>query len=260
MEASKPLVDIIANRRWERRVRPFPHVVATDVFVPSVAEEIDAAVRRVLAEQRLDQMANYDAAGWAFPPDMDWPLRIFVSQAWRNLMATAVGVETTSYVSGAVHHHEVGGADGSPHSDLAPVYFAEVEPRDGIIGLRHDLVNHKSGEVLEPSTAVRRTVRAVSILYYTANPPWRRGDGGETGLYRRRSDPVRQPAVAVPPLNNSLVAFECTPNSFHSFISNRVSERNSITMWLHRDDEIVVSRWGEKAMDRWRESPPPPDD
>jgi hypothetical protein len=260
VEASRPLIEIIANRRWKRRLEPFPHVIATDLFVPAVAEEIDTAVRKVLEEQPLDSMVNYDAAGWGFGPDLDWPLRLFVSDEWRRFIARVVGTETSAYVSGAVHHHEISGADGRPHTDLTPVYFADVEPTGGVVQPRSDLVNFKSGRALVDGVRVIRTVRAVSILYYTANPPWRPGDGGETGLYRRRSDPVDRPAASFPPINNSMLAFECTPNSFHSFMSNRVSERNSITMWLHHSDTEAVDRWGERAMDRWRESPPPPED
>lgn len=260
MQARRPLDEIIANRRWLKRLEPFPHVVATDVFIPAVAEEIDTAVRKVLEAERLDVMANYDAAGWAFQPDIDWPLRLFVTQEWRQLIARAVGAETTPFVSGAVHHHEIGGADGRPHTDLTPVYFPDSEPRDAMIQMPSDLVDFKSGRALKEGVKVLRTVRAVSILYYVANPPWRPGDGGGTGLYKRRSDPLNRPAAVIPPVNNSMVVFECTPNSFHSFISNRVSERNSITMWLHRNDIDVVARWGERSMDRWRESPPAPED
>jgi hypothetical protein len=255
VDASKPLDEILANRRWRRRSRPFPHVVVPNVFVPSVAKEIDEAVRAILAEQ-LTRITRYDASGWGFTPDVEWPLRLFATAAWRDLVAGALGVETIPYVSGGIHHHEVGGKSGRPHNDLNPVYFADAEPRDGMVMLRPDLVDLKSGQVLQEAPTVIRTVRAVSILYYTANPPWHPGDGGETGLYQRRSDPTDDPAIAVPPVNNSLVAFACTPSSYHSFISNRVSKRNSITMWLHQSDEAAVGRWGEDTLERWAESPP----
>jgi hypothetical protein len=260
MEAARPLAEIVANRRWQRRLKPFPYVVVPDLFIPSVAEEISAAVRKVLDGERLGNIARYDASGWGFPADLDWPLRVFVTKEWRDLIARALGVETIPFVSGSIHHHDPGGESGRPHNDLNPVYFADSEPRDGMVVLRGDLVDLKSGQALQEGTRVIRTIRAVSILYYTANPPWSRGDGGETGLYERRSDRVNRPAVAVAPANNTLLAFECTPNSFHSFISNRVTERNSITMWLHQSDKVAVRRWGEQALERWKESPPPPGD
>ncbi len=256
-EASRPLTEIVANRRWQRRLQPFPHLVVQDLFVPSVADQIDAAVRKILENEGLPRIARYDATGWGFPADIDWPLRLFSTREWRDLLSHALGVETSPFVNAGIHHHDAGGESGRPHNDLNPVYFAEVEPRDGTVMMRNDLVDLKSGQPSKEGISVTRQVRAVSILYYTANPEWHEGDGGETGLFERPSDPPDRPAWAIPPVNNSLLAFECTPNSFHSFVSNRVSERNSVTMWLHRSDADAVARWGELTLERWHESPPP---
>ena len=260
MGVSKPLVEIVSNRRWQRRLKPFPHLVVPNLFVEDFADEIDSAVRKILEVERMGTIADYDASGWTFPSDIDWPLRVFVTDEWRKLISRAVGAETIPYISASIHHHDVAGPDGRPHSDLAPVYFADCVPTDGVMIQRADLVNSKSGEPRCEGTPIIRTVRAVSILYYSANPAWHPGDGGETGLYERRSDSPKQPECSVAPLNNTLVAFECTPNSFHCFRSNRVSERNSITMWLHQSDRAAVERWGEQALERWPESPPPPGD
>ncbi|HXN60447.1 MAG TPA: 2OG-Fe(II) oxygenase family protein [Acidimicrobiales bacterium] len=257
MDATRPLSEIVDNRRWRRRLKPFPHFVVPNLFVPSVAEEIEKAARKIIDGEGMDVIARYDASGWGFPSDIDWPLRLFVTEEWCDLVSRAVGVDTVPYVSAGLHHHDVGGENGRPHNDLNPVYFADVDPRDGMVSLRGDLVDLKSGRRLQENMPVIRHVRAVSILYYTANPPWHRGDGGQTGLYERRSDRTDQPAATVAPVNNTLLAFECTPNSFHSFISNRVSERNSVTMWLYRSDRAAVTRWGEGTLERWQESPPP---
>jgi Rps23 Pro-64 3,4-dihydroxylase Tpa1-like proline 4-hydroxylase len=94
-------------------------------------------------------------------------------------------------------------------------------------------------------------VRAVAVLFYVGNEPWRPGDGGETGLYETADLPVDRPSVAVPPVNNRLLAFECTPTSFHSFISNRRSGRTSMIQWLHRSREEAVGRWGENSLVLW---------
>ena len=32
--------------------------------------------------------------------------------------------------------------------------------------------------------SARETIRAVSVLFYLANPEWEPGDGGETALFR----------------------------------------------------------------------------
>ena len=98
--------------------------------------------------------------------------------------------------------------------------------------------------------AVRETMRAIAILYYLNNPEWSPGDGGQTGLYRAMSDQVDQAVVSVPPINNSLVAFECSPRSFHTFRTNR-QPRNSVVMWLHREKDEALAQWGEDSIVPW---------
>ena len=98
--------------------------------------------------------------------------------------------------------------------------------------------------------AVRETMRAIAILYYLNNPEWLPGDGGETGLYRAITDQVDQAVVSVPPINNTLVAFECSPYSFHAFRTNR-QPRNSLVMWLHREKAEALAQWGEGSIVPW---------
>jgi Rps23 Pro-64 3,4-dihydroxylase Tpa1-like proline 4-hydroxylase len=93
------------------------------------------------------------------------------------------------------------------------------------------------------------------MLFYLSNPPWRRGGGGSTGLYRSGDDDIRRPVASVPPLNNSMLLFECTPQSFHGFISNVRTPRNSIVMWLHQTKAQVGQLWGEGAIVPYGHSP-----
>ena len=202
-------------------------------------------------------MARYDASGWGFPADIDWPLRLFVTKEWHDLVSRAVGVDTVPYVSAGIHHHDVGGENGRPHSDLNPVYFAEVEPHDGMVSLRGDLVDLKSGRRLQENTPVTRQRPGSLDPVLHGQPPVAPRRRWPDGTLRAPVRPHRTARGGVAPVNNTLLAFECTPNSFHSFISNRVSERNSITMWLYRSDSAAATRWGERNLERWQESPPP---
>ncbi len=253
MEASRPLDEILANRRWVRHLDPFPYIVATDVFVPEVAEEVADAVRKTVEEGRgMSHFGWYDAFGWTFPTDLEGPLTLFTSRGWHDLVAAAAGVEVTAHVSGGIHNHAVGSKSGFVHHDLNPVYFPVTGKDKGDVQVTNPkLVDYMSGEVHRSGVQARKVVRAISLLYYTANEPWHPGDGGETGLYRSSADPVEEAAVRVPPINNSLVMFECTPNSFHTFLSNTRTVRNSVIMWLHRDYEEAAGRWGEGTLGLW---------
>jgi 2-oxoglutarate-Fe(II)-dependent oxygenase superfamily protein len=250
--APAQLETVLANRRWVRRSRPFPHVVAGNVFVDAFYAELDAEFRRVRndhPEAFARNMAGYDASGSELRHHADGPLGIFASRPWHDLLARLMGVSATGDVSGSLHHHEPGGAGGWPHNDLNPGWFADPAPGPDAVRLAATSgVNYHTG-ARPDGVAAHETIRAVSVLFYLANPEWQPGDGGETGLYATQG--AAGPAAAVPPVNNSLVLFECTPYSWHGFISNRRTERNCVVMWLHRERDEVVDRWGAPSIVGW---------
>jgi hypothetical protein len=96
-------------------------------------------------------------------------------------------------------------------------------------------------------------VRGAVVIFFLANDTqWLPGDGGETGLYTRPDRPVGVPDTSWPPENNSLISFECTPRSFHGFISNTRSPRTSIIMWVHRTCEEAVGLFGADQLEQWK--------
>jgi hypothetical protein len=255
------LARMLAHRRWWRRAEPFPHVVARDVFTDAayrrLAEEFEAMLARGMASAPAPgrfarSIAGYDALALHFGVDHRGPLSLFFSRPWCELLARVAGVEVTDDVNAGLHHHDPGSQSGTPHNDLNPGWFIERRRPDGINMMDHAACNYYHGATREPGARPRERVRAVAMIYYLANPPWRDGDGGETGLYRTGRDPVDRPTVAVPPINNSLVLFECTPWSFHAFLSNRRHPRNSVIQWLHRPREAAVARWGEERIVHWK--------
>ncbi len=248
----RPLEELLANRRWVRRARPFPHVVASNVFVADFATELDAEFARIEREHPeafRRNMTGYDASGADLGHYRDGPLAVFLSREWHDLIAGVTGVTATGDVSASVHHHDPHSAGGWPHNDLNPGWYAEPAPAAGQIRLAGtDGVDYHHG-TRAPGVSARETIRAVSVLFYLGNPAWAPGDGGETGLYD--SPHSTGPSAAVPPVNNSLVLFECTPFSWHGYLGNRAKPRNSVVMWLHRPKADVVARWGEPSIVRW---------
>jgi hypothetical protein len=241
----------LAHRRWVRRARPFPHVVARDVFTPeyfTTLEEHFAVLQREHRELFQRNMPGYDAASADLSRHADGPLGVFLSRAWHDLVAGVSGVEATGDVLASLHHHEPGGKSGWPHNDLNPGWFAGAAPaHDEVRFAFADGVGYHHG-TRPPGVEARETVRAVSLLFYLGNPPWQPGNGGETGLFADVDG--RGARAAVAPLNNSLVLFECTPFSWHAFLSN-AQPRNSLVMWLHRPKEEAVARWGEQSIVYW---------
>jgi hypothetical protein len=235
---------VLQNEYWPVYHTPFPHILKLRVFTESFYNCLDNAVRelvsRCLSERpdrnRLSRsIPGYDAYCAAVPPRSCF--QIFFSNLWRELLSRPFGAPVTQQVSCYIHHHPAGSANGSVHNDLNPGPEAPNSGRGESQLLRAPLES--------------QTVRTIAMIYYVGNEPWAPGYGGATGLYFGQNDAVDDPAKVVPPINNCLLVFECTPKSFHSFISNKVQPRNCIVLWLHRPRADAVLRWGEKAIVKW---------
>jgi hypothetical protein len=239
---------------------PFAHVRAEGVFNAAVYRELESAFETVLSGGRLASwpearfvrnMPGYDASAVDFDIRVGWPFSLFVSRAWHDLFAQLFSVNAVRCVSGALHHHAVGSGGGFVHNDLNPGWFVDAGAGEEVVIPRGDLCDYRSGDAAANCNLRRReTMRAIAVIYYLNNHEWRSGDGGDTGLYRTARD--AHPVVAIPPMNNSLVAFECTPQSFHAFQRNVRQPRNSVIVWLHREKAEVLDRWGASAIVPWK--------
>jgi hypothetical protein len=266
-ESRVQIAQLLERHSWMFCNDPFPHVRAQAVFTPTIYRELEGAFETILSGRPLASwpavgfsrnMPGYDACAIDFDVQVGWPFSVFVSRSWHDLFTRLFGVDGNLHVSGALHHHAAGSRAGFVHNDLNPGWFVDADgadvatPVDVAIPQGH-LCNYRNGVTLAGAAVnAIETIRGVAIIYYLNNSDWSAGDGGETGLYRAGRDPVGQYVVAVPPVNNSLVAFECTPSSFHSFLANPRRPRNSVCVWLHRPKETVVAKWGNSAIVPWQ--------
>ncbi len=245
------LAEVLANRRWMRCTTPFPHIRASNVFTPAIYEALVDRYQSLWTGDRFARdIPGYDVDATGITSENPGIFSIFTSRSWHDLWAQLFGVEATGDVNVTLHHHRVGSASGSPHNDLNPGWFVDEGGSDGINVHDPAVSDYRRGTAMGDRQPIQR-IRAVVILYYLANETYQPWHGGVTGLYRSHADPVERPAVAVPPANNSLVAFECTPYSFHSFVTNSYVERNSLVMWLHQTEERAASRWGRSNIVQW---------
>lgn len=244
---------VLAATAWLRNSHPFPHVRAVPVFTDSFYSELARAFH-----ERLDaglfkrDIPGYDITNLSLTSTTAGPFSIFFSRAWHDVLAALFDVDATGEVNVSLHHHAIGSLDGKVHNDLNPGWFPVVpsEPNGGSMPCadRADC-NYQTGRTPDGSPVVERT-RAVAAIFHLANSA---GPllGGDTGLYTSRTQPVNQPTVRILPINNAMVAFECTPFSLHSFLSNRRSERNSLVMWLHRSKKDAVAQFGKGQIVDW---------
>jgi hypothetical protein len=235
--------------------------VAHDVFTPEFYAELERSFGALLARGLAEghdpyrfsrSIRNYDAYSVNFGPYIPAPLDIFMSDEWHDMLAGVTGIRVTRDLNGGFHHHLRGSRSGSVHNDLNPGWFLNVAGESRVNISRDDLCSYSTGSVHQQNLRTHETVRALAVLFFLHNPQWHPGDGGETGLYSTREQEVAQPTKAIAPINNSLMMFECRPNSYHGFISNKRGARNSMIMWLHRPKQDVIDRWGEDAIVYWK--------
>lgn len=242
---------LIANRSWVRSNHPFPYVVAQDVFVDDIRDQLADEFNEMLAQGAFRQKdRNYGALMHEMSADQAGTLGIFTSHAWRDLLSHLFGRETISGVTVALHHHERDSGDGWIHSDLTPAWFLRPEDPELTVTSGQGGVLYRTGEA-PAGVPVVSAARCISIMYYVANDRWRPGDGGETGLFAGKMG-VSAPAARMPPINNSLLAFECSPYSFHAYRNNHRSRRNAVVMWLHQSRESAEIQWGAGSLVEWR--------
>jgi hypothetical protein len=239
---------LLGHRRWWRHRTPFPHVRAVNVFSPEVYLALEQAFGAWLADTGGGAaLAHHDLSGATVTASFEGPLRLFASPGWRELVSRALGVPVTRYVNVGLHHHRPWCDSGFPHTDLNPGWFPVDggEPgRPPPVVLADPRVGYTTGASTDGSLRPVRVVRAVALLFYLANPPWQPQHGNCTGLYRSGRDDPGDPVAVVPPHSNSLLAFECTPWSFHGFVSGGPVPRSSVVQWFHRRPEAVLRRWG----------------
>jgi hypothetical protein len=256
-----PLSEILGNRRWVRHKEPFPHVLATNVFTERFYRRLESSFqsiwRRGLNEHSSNEklsrnIPGYDAYGLGLNSAGLDQFAIFKSRVWHDVLAGLFAVEATGHINCGLHHHTPGSLDGWVHNDLNPGWFADARTEDGIVLVNHRLCSYTSGAPRRAGVDVVEVIRAVAMIYYIGNGPWPDGIAGGTGLYKRSDQPVSEPDAVVLPNDNSMLVFECTPFSFHSFIGRNPKARNSVIMWLHRPKAEVVARWGERSIRGWQ--------
>jgi hypothetical protein len=255
------LADVLVNRAWLRRERPFPHVVAQNVFREDFYEQLADQLRQILVRGLSEtpspylfsrSIPGYDSYGIGFDHSIIGPASLFISPAWRDLMSGLFGIGVTPFVFAGSHYHSVGSKNGFVHSDFNPVWFRRQN--NGSIQVpSSDVCSYTRGAGPLGESEKVQVVRGAVVLFFLLNDGWRPGDGGEIGLFSSSGSDVHQPTLSCAPLNNSLVAFECTPDSLHGFLSNSRLPRTSIIMWVHRTLEEARERFGEGRLERWKE-------
>ena len=250
------LETVVAAREMTRRPAPFPHVVVTNMFEEAFYEELCRHFDGVLGQgfgpdvhrQFTAARAPHDFYAHSFRWDRFGPFGVFVSRPWIDLLGRIFPVPLSGHALCGLHHHPAGTGHGFVHNDFHAGYFADLPDRQGVTVARTELCAYATGVPVRPDIPVIEAVQGLALIYYLNSPDWSPGDGGETGLYPGFHAPLDSPAAKVPPVNNSLVAFEVAPRGWHAFMANRSGPRNSFIAWYGRRKEEALVRWGRDSV------------
>ena len=244
---------------WFRNARPYSHVRATNVFTGEVYRQIEHSFRRILQDTRAGAedvpifrpaTTGYDAWMLEMTPSLAPQFEPLFSEAWLNFLAGVMNVPASPQVDGALHHIPRGSRPGYVHTDFCSAWF-EAGTRDSRPRFpSRRLVEYFSGRPRDDAVEPQEFIRIATMIYYLCNDDWKSGHGGETGLYPTGKAGMGE-VVPCPPLNNSLLLFECCPHSHHALLANPGGDRNSIILWLHCDPNYAVNKWGN-AVNRRR--------
>jgi hypothetical protein len=131
-----------------------------------------------------------------------------------------------------LHYHPPGQPDGTIHQDYVYVDFVGGDAQ------RTPTVN------FSPRSSY---ARAFALIYYFHNDWAGEQSRGGTGLYapgESYSEDSFSRVGYVPPVNNSALLFECSPNGWHGFVENPEGERVSMITWYLSTAEAMEKKYG----------------
>ncbi|MBN9288395.1 MAG: hypothetical protein BGO43_14115 [Gammaproteobacteria bacterium 39-13] len=238
-------------------LEPFPHKHLMEFLKPDLYDDLCQLFNEVLARGILlpsdpfepDKFKGFtygfDAAFWQPPPDFGYPINEFYSSKWIEFFSKLFDVPLSYDISLTFHHQRFNSKPFAAHTDYCVVgmskrFFFNKKVRQHYFDTPYFIKDETEGKRLNLSVQMRSVVG----IFYLNNPPWHEVNGGETGLYDSyESFTLGNPVKKIPPISNSLLTFETTPNSFHTYLPNRAKVRNTMIFWLHTPIKQKINRF-----------------
>ena len=241
------------------RRKPFPHIVARNVFSrrsttrrsSARSATCSTAASRVADRGRFSRnLPGYDAYGIGIGPGSRRPDVALPVAGVARPARRIWDVGRTPYVFAGAHHHAPGSESGFIHNDFNPVWFPRSA--NGAIQIpNQDVCSYKTGA----GTARRRREDRGRARCRPDPLPRERHLAARRrrrdGSVRFRRCPVGEPRFCVAAREQLADQLRVHAESFHGFIGNTRIARTSIIMWVHRPLEEAVSCYGAERLERW---------
>jgi hypothetical protein len=247
---------------WWECYRPFRHYRAMNPLTAEQFSDAQAAFKKMLdasngecpSNYRFARATkNYDALILPMEESLAPAFHPLFSEPFIRSLCDLLEIPYLSRIDGALHSSPRDSRTGWIHTDYCSAWFDESRARPGEILFPERMrVQYFDGTKRIADATPVEYVRAATMIFYCCNEGWKQGDGGETALYGAAAQSSNTTFELVPPVNNSILFFECSPHSYHRFVTNPGRPRNSIILWLHSTLQHAEARWGATAVNRRR--------
>lgn len=226
-------------------------MVIEDLFYPTLAANLGYLfhdlIRNAQPTGKVGDVGNNVYAALNYTPPVKCiassDLSVIASLELRSLIAEAFNIRIDENVLIGMHRHNPPSKAGWAHTDFAVVSFPRTQPNlNGVRVFPVDDGCTYADDTAERQPNAVKTARSLACLYYVANEQWEPGKGGETGVFSNMGERL---IAKIPPKNNSLFVFECSPLSYHAYLGSEHMERNSFIWWYHSDPGYLLDRYSE---------------
>lgn len=231
--------------------RPYRHLIVDDLFDEAALSLIAAHVHVISSAHAgsFSKERDYGARIFGLNSANLGPLSQLINAAVIERIATRLDVPVTKYVDAAIHVHPPGSPSGWLHTDFNAGWFASRSGKGPHFSER-DVCDYRTGRRAAMPGEVIELTRSIAMILYFSDE-WHHRQGGETVICRSAVDALDAAQTRVAPLANRLLAFECSPVSFHSFAATQ-RERTTVIFWTHAEDTQLADRWPLSLRSGWK--------
>jgi hypothetical protein len=241
------------NARFTLSSYPYNYLIIEDLFDDGIANSLSTTfhdlIRGAKAIGKVGEVGElvYEAVNYT-PTLLEFegtPVSYVASLELKNLIAEVFDIRLDENLMLGMHRHHPPSKAGWTHTDFAVVSFPRIPLNFG--GQRvfaQGCSGNYSDDSRDRQPDAIKTARAIACLYYTGNPTWSPGMGGETGIYLPDGKTL---VASAPPKNNLLFAFEISPLSYHAYLGAPMMQRNSYIWWYHAPPAYLIRRHGDAA-------------
>ena len=211
---------------------PFHYVVIKNLLRDDIYNRLcgdfDEIIKRAPPVYKTENGKTYNAliAGLS-KEDLKNGYDFFGSQQWMDFVSDLFCITFNKYISASLHYHEAPSKSGWPHTDLNICAFNDDPEMRIQVGTNG--ANYADDTAGRQPHAVKCLRWVAGLYYYNNKQTITEADGGGTGLYDATGQTVIKSSL---PQNNSLILFEISPVSYHSFIGANFN-RSALVHWFH---------------------------